>query len=209
MADEPSWKINLFILGNSAVGKSSFIIRYTKNTFKNEYTSTIGIDFLVKNTKLPTGENIRINFYDTAGQENYKSITFNLIKSADGILILYDITDQKSFEAVSGWVESIKEQKGNDFPIVILGNKCDLEKERIVKKEEGEKFGYPFFETSNQNGTNIEESVLALIMKIIEIKKKEEEEKMEKEGIKEEKRGIALDKKKTLKKPKSECKCKS
>ena len=123
---EPSWKVNLFTLGNSAVGKTSFIIRYTRNTFRNEYISTIGIDFEVNNTILPNGENIRICFYDTAGQEQYKSIAYNLIKSAEGILILYDITNQKSFEAVDGWIESIKQVKGNDFPIVIIGNKCDL-----------------------------------------------------------------------------------
>ena len=205
---EPTWKVNLFTLGNSSVGKTSFIIRYTKNTFRNEYISTIGIDFEVKNTVLQSGEKVRISFYDTAGQEQYRSIAYNLIKSAEGILILYDITEQKSFEAVNGWIESIKQVKGNDFPIVIIGNKCDLEEERVVKKEEGqelaEKFGYPFFETSNENGTNVEKSVMALIMKVIEIKKKEKEEKDKKE---EDKKGVILDKQKTLPKKKSECKC--
>ena len=180
--DDLSWKINLFTLGNSSVGKSSFILRYIKDTFKTTYLATIGIDFMIKTIKLPSGKNAKICFYDTAGQEQYKSISFNLIKGADGILLMYDISNKESFDSISGWIESIKEVKGNDFPIELIGNKCDLSDERVVQKEEGKKIaddnGFMFFETSNKNRINIDESILALVNTIIEQKKKQDDMKL-------------------------------
>ena len=182
--DDSSWKINLFTLGNSSVGKSSFIVRYTKDTFKSNYLATIGIDFMLKSTKLPSGENVKICFYDTAGQEQYKSIAFNLIKGADGILLMYDISNKETFDAITGWIESIKEVKGNDFPIELIGNKCDLIEKRVIQKEEGQKIaddnGFLFFETSNKDKINIEESVIAIINTIINKKRKDKNVKNDK-----------------------------
>jgi len=174
-------KVYLFTLGNSAVGKTSFILRYTKNTFNNEYISTVGIDFLTKNALLPNGEKYKVFFYDTAGQEKFLSIALNLMKGAEGILLIYDVTKRNTFEAITGWVESIKEQKGENFPVVLIGNKCDLNEEREVDKEEGEneakKNGFLFFETSSKDGTNVEEATIALISKVIELKKNQNTEK--------------------------------
>ena len=178
-------KICLFTLGNSIVGKTSFILRFTKNTFNNAYISTIGIDFLAKNILLPNGEKYKVLFYDTAGQEKYRSIAFNLMKGAEGIILMYDITKRKTFESITEWVESIKEAKGENFPVVLVGNKCDLKEEREIDKEEGEneakKNGFLFFETSNKDGTNVEEATLALISKVVELRKKEEPQKDENE----------------------------
>ena len=191
--DDNFWKINLFTLGNSAVGKTSFILRFTKNSFNHNYLATIGIDFLVKNLKLPTGEHVKICFYDTAGQEQYKSISFNLIKGADGILLMYDITDKKSFESISNWIESIKEVKGDDFPIVLIGNKSDLIEQRVIKTEEGQKEadnnGFLFFETSSKDSINVEESVDAIVKKIIgkTNKQKENNIKLQKKKVEEKK----------------------
>ena len=174
-------KVYLFTLGNSAVGKTSFILRYTKNTFNNEYISTVGIDFLTKNALLPNGKKYKVFFYDTAGQEKFLSIALNLMKGAEGILLIYDVTKRNTFEAITGWVESIKEQKGENFPVVLIGNKCDLNEEREVDKEEGEneakKNGFLFFETSSKDGTNVEEATIALISKVIELKKNQNTEK--------------------------------
>ena len=182
--DDSSWKINLFTLGNSTVGKTSFIIRYTKDHFNSTYLATIGIDFMLKTTKLPSGENVKICFYDTAGQEQYKSIAFNLIKGADGILLMYDISNKETFDAITGWIESIKEVKGNDFPIELIGNKCDLIEKRVIQKEEGQKIaddnGFLFFETSNKDKINIEESVIAIINTIINKKRKDKNVKNDK-----------------------------
>jgi small GTP-binding protein len=169
-------QLTLFILGNSSVGKTSFIHKYVKNDFKDSYKNTIGIDYCSRNMKLPTGEEFEIFFYDTAGQEKYKSISFNLIKKADGILLLYDISERSSFDAINQWIESIKNVKGDNFPIILIGNKCDLE-ERDITQIEGELFanehGFSFEETSCKEGINIEESVQDLVLNILEKKKKE------------------------------------
>ena len=170
-------KISIFTLGNSQVGKTCFILRYTKNTFNNTYISTIGIDFLAKDTSLPNGEKYKVLFYDTAGQEKYRSIAFNLMKGAEGIILMYDITKRNTFESITEWVQSIKEAKGDNFPVVLIGNKCDLKEKREISREEGEneaqKNGFLFFETSNKDGTNVEEATLALISKVAELRKRQ------------------------------------
>ena len=172
--NEKIQKLTLFTIGNCFVGKTSFVKRYVKNISNDYYQATIGIDFSSKIVKLENGEFLKIIFYDTAGQERYKSISFNLIKSADGILLMYDVTEKSSFDEINGWIKSIKEAKGDDFPIILIGNKCDLEK-RVISKEEGEKFakeqGFSFMETSCKEGINIEESVKILYHDIIKRRK--------------------------------------
>ena len=127
-----------------------------------------------KSIQLPSGQNITIRFEDTSGQERYRSLASNFIKNADGILLMYDITDMETFKAISRWIKSIKEIKGNDCPIILIGNKCDLEEERKVSKKEGEKKaeenGFLFLETSCINNINIEETVNTIVKKIIEKK---------------------------------------
>ena len=164
-------RINLIALGNQEVGKTTFILRFTENTFKQIYLTTCGMDMQIKYITLPDNKNYKIFFYDTAGEERFKSITFNVLKNSDGIILMYDITNQKSFESISGWMDSINEKKGNNFPIVLVGNKCDLSDQRVISKKEGEnlanKYKLNFFETSNKTGKNIEESCLKLIDTIL------------------------------------------
>jgi small GTP-binding protein len=168
-------RLTLFFIGDSAVGKTSFLRKYTNNIFDSQQLSTFGIDFSLKTIKI-NGEEITLKFFDTAGQEQYRSLSSNLIKSADGIFLMYDITNRKTFEEIGKWIESIKESKKSDFPIVLIGNKCDLENERMVKKKEGEKFAqnqefpFPFRETSCKDNINIEESVQILVNRIIDYK---------------------------------------
>ena len=202
-------KICLFTLGNSQVGKTCFILRYTKNTFNSTYISTIGIDFLAKDVSLPSGEKYKVLFYDTAGQEKYRSIAFNLMKGAEGIILMYDVTKRNTFEAITDWVQSIKEAKGENFPVVLIGNKCDLNEEREIDKEEGEneakKNGFLFFETSNKDGTNVDEAVLALISKVVELRKNQKKNPQSGEIDKNQEKGEKLEIKKTKKKNKKHC----
>ena len=172
-----NFKVNIFVLGNAGVGKTCFILKYINDFFQTNYMNTIGIDLMAKTITLPSGEEVKIGFYDTAGEERFRAISFNLIKIADGILLMYDISDRSSFEALPGWLDSIRENKGNDFPIVLIGNKCDLEDKRKVKKEEGEKeaekYELKFYESSNKEGININEPVMDLVSVIMkDIKKK-------------------------------------
>ena len=119
---------------------------------------------------------------------------------ADVILLMYDITNKRTFESIAEWVKSIKEQKGNDFPIILIGNKCDLEDEREVKKEDGEKkaedYGFLFGETSSKDNINLQETINAIINKITE----------ESIQINNGRKSFILEEKK-LKKKKRKCKC--
>ena len=193
--------INLLILGNCNVGKSCFIYRYVKEKFIPYTFSTIGFDCLQKKIKTPSGKNAKIVFYDTAGQERYNTIAFNLINNSDGILVMYDITDISTFQKIQSWIESITERKGKNFPIVLVGNKCDLTDKRVVSKEEGEKeaenYGFPFFETSCKDNINIEKAIIAIVNII-------SEEKYQTKLYST--KTLILEKKK-LKKKKNKCKC--
>ena len=166
-------KIKLFSLGNSHVGKTSYILRFTDDKYNEVNLPTTGIDFKTKRIKYNNKE-YTIEFYDTAGQERYRAISLNSIKSADGIILMFDLTDQKSYDEISNWVENIKQIQEEDYPMILVGNKCDLEKERIISNEEGielsKKFNLQFFEVSNKTNKNIEESGNAIIKLIIERK---------------------------------------
>ena len=169
MSEEPI-SINILALGNSTVGKTSYLIRNTKNKFEM-HLSTIGYNILKKKIDLKDGKKVNINFYDTSGQERYHSLAPNFIKKADGIILMYDITNRESFDTISKWWEDILDNKEKDFPIILVGNKTDLENERQVQREEGEniakELNFKFFEVSNKEGTNIKESSLELISMVL------------------------------------------
>ena len=158
--------IKLITLGDSHVGKSSLIIKYIDNKFSNVYMSTIGFDLKHKQINLKDGTEAKIMIYDTAGQERFKSLAANYIKKANGILLVYDIADHSTFENIGMWMESITEEKGDKLPIVLVGNKADLEDERQVSHKEGkdlaENKGFHFYETSCKNGANVTECFLDL-----------------------------------------------
>ena len=171
MSEFENDKIILSVLGNSGVGKTSFIMKFTDNTFQESYLATYGIDF---KTKFVTINNYkyRVDLYDTAGQERFRSISVNSIRMSDGVILIYDITNEFSYENIYGWMDNICQVKGKDFPVILIGNKCDKDEERVVSKEKGEemakKYNITFFEASNKMGTNIEEAGLKLINKIVE-----------------------------------------
>ena len=166
--------ICIMTLGISSVGKTSFILRFTENSFQNMFYSTVGIDCKAKIIEI---KNIKYKllFYDTAGQERFKSLAPNLIKKAHGIIIMYDITNKSSFDSIPEILKDIKGEKGNDFPMILIGNKIDLEPDREIKKEEGKdlasKNGIEFFEISNKEGINIQEAGFAIVNKILEKRK--------------------------------------
>ena len=168
-------KINILALGNCSVGKTAYIIRYTENTFQQVYLATYGFDKKSKDITLENDKKYKLFFHDSAGEEKFKSISLNLMKNADGILLFYDITNKSSFDSISGWIKSIYDVKDKNFPIILLGNKCDLKNERIVNEEEGKQvanqYGFSFYEISNKDGINIEEPSRELLDKIIEYKK--------------------------------------
>ena len=174
--NENEERINIMTLGNSDVGKTCYILKYTENFFQELYLTTVGIDFKVK-TETVNDKQYKLFFYDTTGQEKYKSIALNIIRNAQGIILMYDITNKKSFESIPDWIKSIRDSKGENFPMILLGNKLDKEDIRIISEKEGkelaDKYGIKFFETSNKTGVNVQESGFALVNEILKNKQNE------------------------------------
>ena len=162
--------IKIMILGNYSVGKTSFLIRFTKNKFDETYLATIGIDYKYRIINIEN-KLYKLMFYDTVGEEKYKSIPKNHIKNVQGIILMYDITNKKSFDSIIDWISDVKEINGENFPMILVGNKIDLNESREVTEEMGnelaEKNQIEFFETSNKDGTNIQEAGLEIVYKIL------------------------------------------
>ena len=168
---EFEYTIKILIVGDSNVGKTNFMLRFTENKFIQNYIATTGIDLKSSNINLE-GKKIRVQIWDTVGQEKYRSITKNLFLKVQGVLALFDITNEDSFVSLKSWVKLIKEECGNHMPMLIVGNKSDLVKNRSVEKDvaiayaKDEKIEY--IETSSKLGDNINEAILLIAEKILE-----------------------------------------
>jgi small GTP-binding protein len=148
---------------SKAVGKSNILSRYAKNTFKPNHEITIGCEFMAKNIQLKD-KIIRIQIWDTAGQESFRSITRSYYKNSTCAFIVYDITFKKTFDNVIIWLNECRDMCYKNILICLIGNKIDLEDKREVTFEDGENFAKEnnllFFETSAKNGNNINEIFL-------------------------------------------------
>ena len=203
MSKEKCEKINIMTLGNSSVGKTSFIWKYTENRFNEYLLATNGFDIKTKIFKAANKKEYSINFFDTAGQEKYRAISLNVIKNADGILLMYDLTNKESFQAITTWMDGVKKEKGEDFPIILVGNKSDKEGRQVTREEEeklANEYNVSFFETSNKTGENINEASLNLINKTIEKYEKDKLSGNIKENIKLNKKTSKMKNKKSCKK---------
>ena len=162
-------KLKIMVLGESMVGKTSLITRYTNDKFGGRYLCTVGIDFqkkkIIKNNK-----KILLQIWDTAGQERFRNVTKNYFHTSQGFVLAYDINSKESFEKVQYWVEEIKTNAEEKIKCILIGTKCDLNK-REVTEEEGREFannyGYQFFETSAKENINIDETFDTLVTEII------------------------------------------
>lgn len=172
-------KYKILILGDSKVGKSCFLTRYADNTYKEDYLSTIGMDYKIKNYELEDGRIIKLYIWDTAGQDKFRSITSNFYKGADGIILIYDITDRKTFNSVRNWINNIQEEAPDKVALVLAGNKVDDEKNREVQESQGKKiadeYSLPFFECSAKSDINVTQTFDALIKKVVQINPKNKE----------------------------------
>uniref|UniRef100_A0A3Q3G473 RAS and EF-hand domain containing n=1 Tax=Labrus bergylta TaxID=56723 RepID=A0A3Q3G473_9LABR len=170
MTSEKAYRIVL--AGDAAVGKSSFLLRLCKNEFKLNTSATLGVDFQMK-TLIVDGEAVLLQLWDTAGQERFRSIAKSYFRRADGVLLLYDVTCEKSFLNVREWVDMIEDLSHEDIPIMLVGNKSDLRTEDVtcVPTSYGEKLAMTyntlFCETSAKDGSNTVEAVLHLARQVI------------------------------------------
>jgi len=159
----------LLLIGNSAVGKSSLLLRFSDNVFNDAFLPTIGVDFKIRTFDIQ-GKTAKLQIWDTAGQERFKTITKAYYKGAHGIILVYDITDEQSFKDLENWLSEVEKHASANVVRLLVGNKCDLEKDRKVTYEQGEKLakqlGIKFLETSAKNSTNVEETFLSLAQQI-------------------------------------------
>ena len=186
MSEETVYKV--LLLGDSSVGKTCFLLRYCDKTFQDAHLSTIGLDYRLKSMTLKNKKNIKLQIWDTAGQDRFRAITKNYYKGANGIILIYDVTNLQTFENVKNWITQIREEANKNVVIFLAGNKADLpEESRAVQKEDGQKmaeeYNIPFQETSAKEGINVNETFQELVEKIDEVFSKLEIPKAEQKNI--------------------------
>ena len=149
----------LILIGNSGVGKSCILQRYMKHTFEESYKCTIGVDFLMKSIVI-NGQTVKLQLWDTAGQEKYKSMVSSYYRGANVALIVFDITNHQSFDSLPMWIENFYKNGPEQKNIILIGNRKDLADLRQVTQQEAEAFSETnnmmYFETSAKEGDNIE-----------------------------------------------------
>ena len=169
MSEDTVYKV--LLLGDSSVGKTCFLLRYCDRTFQEAHLSTIGLDYRLKTMTLKNNKNIKLQIWDTAGQDRFRALTKNYYKGANGIILIYDISTTQTFENVKVWINQIKEEANANVIIYLVGNKIDLPKDkRTVSEEEGQKladeYKFLFKEASAKEGTNVNEIFQELVEKI-------------------------------------------
>ena len=169
--EEFECSIKLLIVGDTNVGKTNFIYRFIENKFVPNYMATTGIDLKTTTIEI-NGKKIRIQLWDTAGQEKYRSITKNLFLKVQGILAVFDITNENSFLNLKTWMKSIKEECGSHIKVIIVGNKSDLEEQRAISKNEAISYAkeekVEYIEASPKTGENIKNAIKKKKKKVME-----------------------------------------
>ncbi|EHK46275.1 hypothetical protein ACHAPE_005718 [Trichoderma viride] len=157
--NNPLKKFKLVFLGEQSVGKTSLITRFMYDSFDNMYQATIGIDFLSKTMYLED-RTVRLQLWDTAGQERFRSLIPSYIRDSSVAVVVYDISNAKSFQNTKKWIDDVRAERGNDVIIVLVGNKTDLNDKREVTTQQGEeeakRQGLRFVETSAKLGHNVQ-----------------------------------------------------
>ena len=165
-----NYLMKFILIGNSGVGKSSLLFQFIENRLKNGIEPTIGIEFGTKILEVG-GKTVRLQIWDSAGQENYRSITRAYYRNTICTLLVYDVSSRKSFEDVKVWFDEAKTYGNENMYFVLLGNKCELESNREVAASEGERLarenGMLFFETSAIQKINIDKAFSAVIENIL------------------------------------------
>ena len=158
MTEEKCYVVKIIIIGNQSVGKTNIVTRYVKGEFSEDYMITIGMDFLTCNLK-SDDKIFKLRLWDTAGSEKFRSITKGYYSNTCCALIVYDITNQNSFDSVKQWIEDVKNYTDKDTHLVLVGNKIDLKDQRKISKEDGQNLatqnGMDFYESSALTGENI------------------------------------------------------
>jgi Ras-related protein Rab-8A len=157
--------IKLLLIGDSVVGKSCLLLRFSDDSFTPSFITTIGIDFKIRTIELE-GKRIKLQIWDTAGQERFRTITTAYYRGAMGILLVYDVTDEKSFNNIRNWIRNIEQHATESVNKILIGNKCDMVEKKVVDSARGkalaDEYAIKFLETSAKNSINVEEAFITL-----------------------------------------------
>lgn len=168
------YKLQIIIIGDSGSGKTSFMDRYCDGQYRVSYNATVGIDFKVKTINSSDNKKVKLQIWDTAGQEKFNSITTAYYRNARGVIIMYDVTREETFESLRKWFNLVSQFGRGDVEVAIVGNKCDMDTlnhSRQVSRERGEQLalemGCHFYETSAKEDINVNDVFLKVTEEII------------------------------------------
>jgi Ras-related protein Rab-8A len=165
------YMVKILLIGDSGVGKSCLLLRYSNDIFSPSFIPTIGIDFKIRTIEID-GKRLKLQIWDTAGQERFRTIIAAHYRGAMGIILVYDVTDEKSFVNIKNWIRSIEHHATPDVDKILIGNKCDMSDtsntlNKKITSEMGQKladeYGLKFIETSAKNNINVDNAFLLLI----------------------------------------------
>jgi len=180
VAGNRNYSFKVVLLGEGCVGKTSLVLRYVENKFNDKHISTLQASFLNKKLNL-NGRRINLAIWDTAGQERFHALGPIYYRDSNGAVLVYDITDEDSFQKVKNWVKELRKMLGSDVCLCIAGNKTDLEKDRIVSQEEAEQYaesvGAKHYHTSAKLSKGIEEMFLDLSQRMVEVSEENDRHK--------------------------------
>jgi small GTP-binding protein len=169
-SSEPDFLLKIVLIGDSGVGKTNLLSRFTRDQFNPDQKSTIGVEFATKTLEIE-GKTVKAQIWDTAGQERYRAITSAYYRGAIGALLLYDITSSMTFSSLQRWLQELRENSDNNIVVMLVGNKADLAERRAVSVEEGIGFAKSenllFIETSARDSSNVQEAFATLITEVV------------------------------------------
>ncbi|KAH8117267.1 GTP-binding protein ypt1 [Phellopilus nigrolimitatus] len=170
-ASEYDYLFKLLLIGDSGVGKSCLLLRFADDTYTESYISTIGVDFKIRTIELD-GKTVKLQIWDTAGQERFRTITSSYYRGAHGIIVVYDVTDNDTYQNVKQWLQEIDRYASEGVNKLLVGNKSDLASKKVVEYSLANEFaktlGIPFLETSAKTAVNVEQAFLTMAREIKE-----------------------------------------
>mmetsp|Transcript_15475 Transcript_15475/g.30564 ORF Transcript_15475/g.30564 Transcript_15475/m.30564 type:complete len:214 (-) Transcript_15475:126-767(-) len=162
--------IKLLLIGDSGVGKSCLLLRFSDDSFTTSFITTIGIDFKIRTIE-QEGKKLKLQIWDTAGQERFRTITTAYYRGAMGILLVYDVTDEQSFNNIRNWIRQIQQHAADNVNKILIGNKCDMLEKKVIETARGQaladEFGIKFFETSAKNNHNVEKAFFEIARDVL------------------------------------------
>ena len=168
--EKPTHQFKLVLIGDTGVGKSCLLLRFADDTFGDAYLATVGVDFRFRTVRV--GKlTVKLQIWDTAGQERFRTITSAYYRGADGIVMIYDVTNIESFNHVNEWLIEVSRYAAEGTSRLLVGNKCDKAAERVISTEKGKAFadtlGIPFIETSAKEATNVEQAFMTMTEELV------------------------------------------